>query len=60
VKIDITFDFRKDSKGKDPDSWSPTLKSYQQSVLDYYPSRITIEDNQEISEYNVFLNEDVA
>lgn len=27
--IDIGFDFRTDSKGKDPDSWSPTLKQYQ-------------------------------
>ena len=27
--IDPTFDFRTDSKGKDPDSHSPTLKRYQ-------------------------------
>jgi len=26
--IDITFDFRSDSKGKDPDSYSPTLNAY--------------------------------
>ena len=24
--IDITFDFRSDSKGKDPDAYSPTLE----------------------------------
>ncbi|MBO4277285.1 MAG: hypothetical protein J5925_02665 [Clostridia bacterium] len=29
MEIDITFDFRSDSKGKDPDLWSPTLKAYQ-------------------------------
>ncbi len=29
LEIDITFDFRTDSKGKDPDNWSPTLKAYQ-------------------------------
>ena len=29
MEIDITFDFRSDSKGKDPDNWSPTLKAYQ-------------------------------
>ena len=28
--FDISFDFRLDSKGKDPDSSSPTLKSYHQ------------------------------
>ena len=27
--IDTSFDFRTDAKGKDPDSWSPTLKAYQ-------------------------------
>lgn len=27
--IDISFDFRIDAKGKDPDVWSPTLKAYQ-------------------------------
>ena len=29
LEIDITFDFRTDSKGKDPDNWSPPLKAYQ-------------------------------
>ena len=28
LKIDISFDFRSDSNGKDPDSSSPTLRSY--------------------------------
>ncbi len=28
--IDITFDFRTDAKGKDPDSHSPTLRKYHQ------------------------------
>jgi hypothetical protein len=29
--IDITFDFRSDTPpGKDPDTWSPTLRSYHQ------------------------------
>lgn len=27
--IDISFDFRTDAKGKDPDGWSPTLKACQ-------------------------------
>ena len=29
MKIDTSFDFRTDANGKDPDLWSPTLKSYQ-------------------------------
>lgn len=29
MTIDPTFDFRTDSKGKDPDSHSPTLRAYQ-------------------------------
>lgn len=28
--IDVTFDFRKDNRGKDPDVSSPTLRAYQQ------------------------------
>jgi uncharacterized protein DUF6994 len=29
--IDITFDFRSDTPpGKDPDTWSPTLRRYHQ------------------------------
>ena len=28
--IDTTFDFRRDSNGRDPDSFSKTLKSYHQ------------------------------
>jgi len=27
-KIDINFDFREESKGRDPDRWSPTLQEY--------------------------------
>ena len=30
MKIDIAFDFRTDSFGKDPDSYSATLRSYHQ------------------------------
>ncbi len=30
--IDTTFDFRTDSKGKDPDSHSPTLRRYHQKL----------------------------
>lgn len=30
--IDITFDFRSDSSGRDPDTSSPTLKSYHQAL----------------------------
>ena len=26
--IDITFDFRSDARGKDPDAYSPTLNAY--------------------------------
>ena len=29
MKVDISFDFRSDARGKDPDGWSPTLKAYQ-------------------------------
>ena len=29
MRVDTSFDFRSDAKGKDPDSWSPTLKAYQ-------------------------------
>ena len=28
TEIDIAFDFRSDSRGKDPDTYSPTLRSY--------------------------------
>ncbi|APY11121.1 hypothetical protein BWZ22_07635 [Seonamhaeicola sp. S2-3] len=31
-KIDINFDFRKESKGRDPDRWSPTLQEYHRIV----------------------------
>lgn len=27
-KVDVYFDFRKESKGRDPDRWSPTLQEY--------------------------------
>jgi len=30
--IDITFDFRTDSKGKDPDTFSPTLNAYHRAL----------------------------
>lgn len=30
--IDITFDFRSDSKGKDPDGYSPTLNAYHRAL----------------------------
>ena len=30
--IDITFDFRSDSKGKDPDAYSPTLNAYHKAL----------------------------
>lgn len=30
ITIDINFDFRKESKGRDPDRWSPTLQAYHQ------------------------------
>jgi hypothetical protein len=30
VRIDTSFDFRTDSRGKDPDTWSPTLSRYHQ------------------------------
>lgn len=32
AKIDITFDFRSDSNGKDPDSASKTLRSYHKTL----------------------------
>lgn len=31
-KIDINFDFREESKGRDPDRWSPTLQEYHRIV----------------------------
>ena len=30
--IDITYDFRSDSRGKDPDSYSPTLNAYHKAL----------------------------
>ena len=30
--IDITFDFRTDSKGRDPDTYSPTLNAYHRAL----------------------------
>lgn len=30
--IDITFDFRTDSRGKDPDTYSPTLNAYHRAL----------------------------
>lgn len=30
--IDIIFDFRSDSKGKDPDTYSPTLNAYHRAL----------------------------
>ena len=30
--IDISFDFRSDSKGRDPDSYSPTLNAYHRAL----------------------------
>ena len=30
--IDITFDFRSDSGGKDPDGYSPTLNAYHKAL----------------------------
>ena len=30
--IDITFDFRSDSKGRDPDTYSPTLNAYHRAL----------------------------
>ena len=32
MRIDTAFDFRTDSKGKDPDSHSPTLRQYHQNL----------------------------
>jgi hypothetical protein len=32
MKIDISFDFRSDAAGKDPDTFSPTLKRYHQHL----------------------------
>lgn len=31
-KIDVNFDFREESKGRDPDRWSPTLQEYHRIV----------------------------
>ena len=30
--VDITFDFRSDSRGKDPDAYSPTLNAYHRAL----------------------------
>lgn len=30
--IDISFDFRSDSKGRDPDTYSPTLNAYHRAL----------------------------
>lgn len=31
-KIDVNFDFREESKGRDPDRWSPTLQEYHRII----------------------------
>ena len=32
--IDITFDFRSDARGKDPDAYSPTLNAYHKILVE--------------------------
>jgi hypothetical protein len=58
IKIDIEFDFRTDSKGKDPDSHSATLKKYHRFLWSKTTSsgvRLNLNENLEhISDLSEF------
>lgn len=54
MKIDTEFLVYSDSKGRDPDSFSPTLKKFPQSwVFNILKRESTIPPNEEIIRRNI-------
>ena len=49
MEIDTLFDFRSDSNGKDPDAYSPTLRSYHRFL---WSKQLPIGERLEIEEIN--------
>lgn len=52
MEIDTSFDFRSDSNGKDPDAYSPTLRSYHRFL---WSKQLPIGERLEIEEMNSTL-----
>lgn len=52
MEIDTSFNFRKDSNGKDPDAYSPTLRSYHRFL---WAKQLPIGEKLEIEEINSAL-----
>ena len=52
MKIDTSFNFRNDSNGKDPDAYSPTLRSYHRLL---WSKQLPIGERLEIEEINSAL-----
>ena len=52
MEIDASFDFRRDSNGKDPDAYSPTLRSYHRFL---WSKQLPIGERLEIEEINSAL-----
>ena len=52
MEIDTSFDFRSDSNGKDPDAYSPTLRSYHRFL---WSKQLPIGERLEIGEINSAL-----
>ena len=52
MEIDTSFDFRRDSNGKDPDAYSPTLRSYHRFL---WSKQLPIGERLEIEEINSAL-----
>ncbi|ASY16784.1 DUF6994 family protein [Candidatus Planktophila versatilis] len=52
MEIDTSFDFRSDSNGKDPDAYSPTLRSYHRFL---WSKQLPIGERFEIEEINSTL-----
>ena len=52
MQVDISFDFRRESNGKDPDAYSPTLRSYHRFL---WTKQLPIGERLEIEEINSTL-----
>ena len=52
MEIDTSFNFRNDSNGKDPDAYSPTLRSYHRFL---WSKQLPIGEKLEIEEFNSAL-----
>ena len=52
MEIDTSFDFRRDSNGKDPDAFSPTLRKYHRLL---WSKQLPIGERLEIEEMNSTL-----